>query len=78
MEQQKKEELFSQIDFLIGIFEKNNPVSKDKKFSIEAVKQTIDEMIAYIVKNADEAGALRNWMNEHDFWKTPASSPCDK
>ena len=74
MEQQKKEELFSQIDFLIGIFEKNNPVSKDKKFSIEAVKQTIDEMIAYIVKNADEASALRNWMNEHDFWKTPAST----
>lgn len=74
MTQEKLDELFVQVDELIAIFENNNPVSADRKFDLEAVKKTYYEMLDKVLTNADEEEDLKKWMDEHDFWKTPAST----
>ena len=74
MDNQKKEEEFLKIEELISIFEKNNPVSADRKFDLDAVKKTYYEMLDKVLTNADEEEDLKKWMDEHDFWKSPAST----
>lgn len=74
MNEEELQELYSQIDELVLIFEKNNPVSVDRKFDLEAVKKTYYEMLDKVLTNADEEEDLKRWMDEHDFWKTPAST----
>lgn len=74
MDNQKKKEEFLKIEELISIFEKNNPVSADRKFDLDAVKKTYYEMLDKVLTNADEEEDLKKWMDEHDFWKSPAST----
>lgn len=74
MDQQKKEELFAQIDDLIAVYDKYNPVGFDKSFDIENVKKVYFEMLSKVLSDADEEEDLRNWMESHDFWKSPAST----
>ena len=74
MDEAKKQELYAQVDELIAIFERNNPVSADKKFDLAAVQKTYYEMLDKVLTNADEEEDLKKWMDAHDFWKTPAST----
>lgn len=74
MDQNKKEELFSQIDELIGVFDKYNPIGVDKKFDLDAVKKVYREMLDMVLSDADEEEDLLEWMDSHDFWKSPAST----
>lgn len=74
MTQEELDELFVQVDELIAIFENNNPVSADRKFDLASVKKTYYEMLDKVLDNADEEEDLKKWMDEHDFWKTPAST----
>lgn len=74
MDQQKKEELFSQIDEVIAVYDKYNPVSFEKKFDLENVKLVFLEILNKVIRNADEEEDLKKWMEANDFWKSPAST----
>ncbi|MBQ5471763.1 MAG: HD domain-containing protein [Treponema sp.] len=74
MEEQKKQVLYTQLDDLIEIYDLHNPIGLDKKFDLENVKKTVLEMCDYIIQNKEECAALKKWMDEHDFWKSPAST----
>lgn len=74
MDQEKKQKLYTQIDDMIEIFDLHSPVDQDKKFELENVKKTILEMCDYVIENKEEAEAMKKWMDEHDFWKSPAST----
>lgn len=74
MDEQKKQELYTQIDDLIEIYDLHNPISLDKKFNLENVKNTFLEMCDYIIQNKEECSALKTWMDEHAFWSSPAST----
>ena len=68
------EELKTQTGALLEIFEKYAPVQKDGTFSAEAVKNCVIEMTDYIIGNESERAALKEWMESHDFWTSPAST----
>ncbi len=70
----QKEEEYAKIDELLNIFDRNNPVSADRKFDLEAVKKTYFEILDAVLSNADEEEDLKAWMESHDFWKSPAST----
>ncbi len=68
------QELFTDVYELLDIFNEFNPIQADGNYILEAVKPTIIEMIDYIVKSAEEAAALKDWLDKTDFWTAPAST----
>ena len=64
----------SEIDGLLEIFTRNGPISKNGTFDTDLVKKTINEMTSYIVKNTESAHALKEWMDGHEFFTSPASA----
>ena len=75
MTDDEKNTLFNEIEQLLSIYNRINPVHEDGTFSADGVKQCIFEMTDSIVKNKDEANAFKEWMGEKsDFMKSPAST----
>lgn len=68
------EKLEEEVNALIDIFNENSPVQQAKKFDIEKVKLTITQMADRIIENKVECEALKNWMEENEFYKSPAST----
>ena len=74
-ENDKKKEIFDeQIIALLDIFGKNQPIQQDGTFSVENVKSTALEMADYIIEDKNSLDALKDWMEKHDFWTSPAST----
>ena len=75
MTDDEKNTLFNEIEQLLSIYNRINPVHDDGTFSADGVKQCIFEMTDSIVKNKEEANAFKEWMGEKsDFMKSPAST----
>ena len=72
MTELQTQELYTDVLELLDIFNEFNPIHDDGNYVLEAVKPTIIEMIDYIVKSADEAAALKDWLDNTDFWNAPA------
>ncbi len=71
---EEKEKLFGDVDSLLEIYKKHDPINAIGKFTIEEVKATTIEMLDFIVEDKIELENLKNWMNTHDFWASPASA----
>lgn len=68
------EKLQQDVNALLDIYNKNNPVQQAKKFDLDKVKLTINQMADYIIQNKEEAQSFKNWMEEHQFYTSPAST----
>lgn len=73
MNEEAKQQLFTEIDELKDIFDEFAPL-KNGSIALETVKPVILEMINYIVKDSSEAAALVDWLDNTDFWVAPAST----
>ncbi|MCI5524072.1 MAG: hypothetical protein SO116_02415 [Treponema sp.] len=74
MENEKIETLENQCKALLEIFETSQCFTAAKKFDLEKVKDVIKKMCSFIVQDKQESESLQKWMDENDFWKTPAST----
>lgn len=74
MNKDDKEQLFSEISELKDIYDEFSPIPKSGAFNPEIVKQTVLQMIDFIIKNKEEAESLKNWIDNTDFWTAPAST----
>ena len=68
------ENLKSQISALLAIFDEKQPIKQDGSFSPEAVKETTLLMADYIIEEKESLAALKEWMESHEFWTSPAST----
>ena len=74
MTNEEKQELYTEVNELLDIYNEFSPCQPDGKSVIEAVKPCITEMIDYIMKDATEAASMKDWLDKTDFWTAPAST----
>lgn len=70
----EKNQLFTDVYELLDIYNEFSPLQNNGTFVFDAVKPCITEMIDYIVKDVNEAAALKDWLDSTDFWTAPAST----
>ena len=58
---------------LVEIFEKHNPITNEE-FFVDKIKATIEEMANTCIQNKDECKDFLKWMDEHEFYTSPAST----
>ena len=68
------ENLKTQCGALLAIFDGKQPIQKDGTFSPELVKETALAMADFIIEEKNSLAALKEWMERHDFWTSPAST----
>lgn len=66
--------LKNQVSSLLAIFDEKRPIQKDGTFSPELVKETALLMADFVIGEKEPLEALKNWMEGHDFWTSPAST----
>ena len=74
MTEEAKNKLYTDVYELLDIFTEHSPIQGNTSCNSEAVKACIEAMIDYVASNADEATALKNWINARDFYQAPAST----
>ncbi len=74
MTQQDIEELTKECSKYTELFESAKPVSANGTFNQEAVKSTILKMIELAFNDEAKAFSLKNWMESHEFFTSPASA----
>lgn len=70
----EKEKFDYEIDTLLEIFNKHSPIQNSKKIDTEKIKSCIEEMADFIIENKTECSAIKTWMSENEFYKSPAST----
>lgn len=70
----EKNQLFTDVYELLDIYNEFSPLQNNGTFVYDAVKPCITEMIDYIIKDTNEAAALKDWLDSTDFWIAPAST----
>lgn len=70
----EKQKLFDETNELLDIYNEYSPIPKSGTFNPDVVRQTIIEMINYIVEDKTEAANLIDYTNRTDFWIAPAST----
>ena len=73
MTQEEMESLFSDVESLLEIYRKNCPIDNEG-FDVGRVKSTIQEMADFCIHDEVEKLSLLDWMDSHDFFKSPAST----
>lgn len=68
------DDLKSQVAQLLNLFEKKEPVKKNGTFSPELVKETSLAMADFIIEDKTSLELLKDWLEKHDFWTSPAST----
>lgn len=74
MNKQEQEQLYAEINGLLELYNMAPSISKDKRFVLDDVKDMYSRMFSYIIKDENQINRLQVWMDEHDFWKSPAST----
>ena len=74
MTDEQKNELYTDVFELLDIYKEFSPHHADGTNNIENVKPAIINMIDYIIKDPMEAAALKDWLDNTDFWTAPAST----
>ena len=74
MDTNERQELYTEVNELLDIYNEFSPCQPDGKSVIEAVKPCITEMIDYIMKDSTEAASMKDWLDRTDFWTAPAST----
>ena len=63
-----------QISELLKIFDQKQPIQKDGSFSSDLVKETSLAMADFIIEEKSSLPLLKEWLETHDFWTSPAST----
>ena len=63
MTNEEKQELYTEVNELLDIYNEFSPCQPDGKSQIESVKPCITEMIDYIMKDATEAASMKDWLD---------------
>ena len=74
MTESERQELYTEVNELLDIFNEFSPIHQDNTYSMEAIKPCITEMIDYIMKDSTEAASMKDWLDKTDFWTAPAST----
>ena len=74
MTENSLELLKTQTESLLKIYNDYSPVEGAKKFNPEKLKQCVCEMARFIIQDKTECEALLLWMENHEFYKSPAST----
>ena len=74
MTNEERQDLYTEVNELIDIFNEFSPRQADGKVNMEAIKPCITEMIDYIMKDKGEAASMKDWLDRTDFWTAPAST----
>lgn len=74
MTNEDKQTLFEQVDAVLQIFDKNQPIHADGTFEIESVKKTVHEIADLLIENKESESKFLEWMDTHEFWTSPASA----
>ena len=74
MTDEQKNELFTDVFEMLDIYKEYSPLQADGTNKIENVKPAIESMIDYIIKDPMETAALKDWLDNTDFWSAPAST----
>ncbi len=70
----EKQDLYTEVNELIDIFNEFSPRQANGNINIESVKPCITEMIDFIMKDKAEAASMKDWLDKTDFWTAPAST----
>lgn len=73
MTTEELEKLTEESKELVSIFEKHNFLS-DAEIDSEKIKSAVFEMAEKCIQNKEECAAFTKWMNEHEFFTSPAST----
>ena len=73
MNKEELEKLMCDVNDLIAIFENNMPVTNEG-FDIEKIKTTVSQMAEKSIENAEERKEFLSWMENHEFYTSPAST----
>ncbi|MBQ9206160.1 MAG: hypothetical protein IJ158_05545 [Treponema sp.] len=68
------ERFSSQINDLLALFQEYSPIQKDGTFSPDAVKEAALKMMDYVIEDKESLLRITEWMENHDFWTSPAST----
>ena len=74
MTTQDLEELNRECSKYTELFESIQPLSANSAFNPETVKSTILKMADLAFSDESKASALKNWMETHEFFTSPASA----
>ena len=74
MTDEQKNEIYTDVFELLDIYKEYSPHHADGTNNIENVKPAIINMIDYIIKDPMETAALKDWLDNTDFWSAPAST----
>ena len=66
--------LTTQAAALLAVFDERRPIQQDGSFSQDAVKETALAMAEIAVEDKESLAALKEWMESHEFWTSPAST----
>ena len=67
-------QLFTDVYELIDIYNEFNPIKDNGSFNLDAIRPCFHQMIDYIVTDPNEVAALKDWLDNTDFWVAPAST----
>lgn len=73
MTTEELEKLIEGCNRLVTIFEKHNCIS-NTEYDVEKIKAAVKEMAEDCIENKEECSTLLQWMEEHDFYTSPAST----
>ncbi|MCQ2573332.1 MAG: hypothetical protein MJ182_05515 [Treponema sp.] len=73
MTTEELEKLIEGCNRLVTIFEKHNCIS-NTEYNVEKIKTAVKEMAEDCIENKEECSTLLQWMEEHDFYTSPAST----
>ena len=73
MNKEEFEKLLCDVNDLISIYDNNSPITNDG-FDIEKIKLTIKQMAEKCIENKEECAAFLQWMEQHEYYTSPAST----
>ena len=74
MNTQERQNLYTEVNELLDIFNEFSSAPSGTGFAMESIKPCITEMIDYIMKDSTEAASMKDWLDRTDFWTAPAST----
>ena len=74
MTKESAELLNEQCGALLKIFEELNPVQEARKFNLDKIAECIQKMCRLIISDKTECEDFLRWLDEHEFYKSPAST----
>lgn len=72
MTKEEFEKLLCDVNDLIAIYEEIKPITNDG-FDVAKIKLAVKQMAEKTIENKEECAALLKWMDDHEFYTSPAS-----